>query len=139
MEKTQQYSHYSHDTARRVPRRDSLVSQFFLRTCIALFLFLSGYGLFHYGRCQLMGAGVSDDNKSSTSHDEASLSPLSATLSDSDASTLTTAEEASIRVPLEAHIMSKCPDAQYCLQQLVVPAMEQIHDKVDFRLSFIGR
>ncbi|PLN82087.1 hypothetical protein BDW42DRAFT_185055 [Aspergillus taichungensis] len=42
------------------------------------------------------------------------------------------------KVPLEAHIMSKCPDAQACLQQLVVPAMEQISDKVDFGLSFIA-
>lgn len=41
-------------------------------------------------------------------------------------------------VPLEAHIMSKCPDARDCLQDLVVPAMEQVVDKVDFTLSFIG-
>ncbi|KAJ5636395.1 uncharacterized protein N7484_009708 [Penicillium longicatenatum] len=44
----------------------------------------------------------------------------------------------STRVPLEAHIMSKCPDAQGCLQKLVLPAMEQISDKVDFKLSFIA-
>ena len=43
------------------------------------------------------------------------------------------------RIPLEAHIMSKCPDAKYCLQKLVLPAMEQISDKVDFKLSFIAR
>ncbi|PYH90255.1 gamma interferon inducible lysosomal thiol reductase [Aspergillus ellipticus CBS 707.79] len=42
------------------------------------------------------------------------------------------------KVPLEAHIMSKCPDARDCLQQLVLPAMEQISDKVDFELSFIA-
>ncbi|RAL04714.1 GILT family protein [Aspergillus ibericus CBS 121593] len=42
------------------------------------------------------------------------------------------------RIPLEAHIMSKCPDARDCLQQLVLPAMEQISDKVDFELSFIA-
>lgn len=41
-------------------------------------------------------------------------------------------------IPLEAHIMSKCPDAKDCLVDLVVPAMEQIVDKVDFRLSYIG-
>lgn len=41
-------------------------------------------------------------------------------------------------VPLEAHIMSKCPDARDCLRDLIVPAMEKISDKVDFRLSFIG-
>lgn len=43
------------------------------------------------------------------------------------------------KIPLEAHIMSKCPDAQACLQKLVLPAMERISDKVDFKLSFIAR
>jgi hypothetical protein len=43
------------------------------------------------------------------------------------------------KIPLEAHIMSKCPDAQACLQKLVLPAMEQISEKVDFKLSFIAR
>ena len=41
-------------------------------------------------------------------------------------------------VPLEAHVMSKCPDAKTCLEELVVPAMEQVVDVVDFRLSYIG-
>lgn len=41
-------------------------------------------------------------------------------------------------VPFEAHIMSKCPDAKTCLKELVVPAMEQVVDMVDFRLSYIG-
>ena len=49
------------------------------------------------------------------------------------------AEENVKKVALEAHIMSKCPDAKACLQMLVVPAMEQISDLVDFRLSYIGR
>lgn len=43
------------------------------------------------------------------------------------------------RIPLEAHIMSKCPDAKDCLQLLVVPTMVNISDKVDFRLSYIGK
>lgn len=43
------------------------------------------------------------------------------------------------RIPLEAHIMSKCPDAKDCLQKLVLPAMEHISDKVEFKLSFIAR
>ncbi|OJJ51152.1 hypothetical protein ASPZODRAFT_127176 [Penicilliopsis zonata CBS 506.65] len=42
------------------------------------------------------------------------------------------------KIPLEAHIMSKCPDARDCLQQLIVPAMEQISDKVEFQLSMIA-
>ncbi|KAK3390316.1 hypothetical protein B0H63DRAFT_111046 [Podospora didyma] len=41
-------------------------------------------------------------------------------------------------VPLEAHIMSKCPDAKDCLKQLVLPAMQRVYDKVNFTLSFIG-
>ncbi|POS75777.1 hypothetical protein DHEL01_v205828 [Diaporthe helianthi] len=41
-------------------------------------------------------------------------------------------------VPLEAHIMSKCPDARDCLQKLILPAMVRIVDKVNFTLSFIG-
>lgn len=42
-------------------------------------------------------------------------------------------------VPLEAHIMSKCPDARDCLRDLVVPAMEKVVDMVDFNLSYIGK
>jgi hypothetical protein len=54
-------------------------------------------------------------------------------------STSTTPDEFTKRIPLEAHIMSKCPDARDCLRDLVVPAMEKIEKKVDFRLSFIGK
>ncbi len=42
-------------------------------------------------------------------------------------------------VRLEAHIMSKCPDARDCLRDLVVPAMEKVVDMVDFNVSFIGK
>ncbi|KAI2613935.1 uncharacterized protein GGS25DRAFT_516793 [Hypoxylon fragiforme] len=41
-------------------------------------------------------------------------------------------------VPLEAHIMSKCPDAKDCLKEMVLPAMMRVSDKVDFTLSYIG-
>jgi hypothetical protein len=43
------------------------------------------------------------------------------------------------RVPLEAHIMSKCPDARDCLHDLVLPAMVNVSNLVDFKLSFIGK
>ena len=43
------------------------------------------------------------------------------------------------KVDLEVHIMSKCPDAKACLQELVVPAMEKLDEIIDFKLSFIGR
>ena len=52
-------------------------------------------------------------------------------------SKLSTSNQTSL-VPLEAHIMSKCPDARDCLRDLVVPTMEQVVDKVDFKLSYIG-
>lgn len=42
------------------------------------------------------------------------------------------------KVPLEAHIMSKCPDARDCIRELIVPTMEKVDDKVDFKLSFIA-
>ncbi|ORY65204.1 uncharacterized protein BCR38DRAFT_317640, partial [Pseudomassariella vexata] len=41
-------------------------------------------------------------------------------------------------VPLEAHIMSKCPDAKDCLKDLILPAMVRISNKVNFTLSYIG-
>ncbi|KAI5843044.1 hypothetical protein DFP73DRAFT_573834 [Morchella snyderi] len=43
------------------------------------------------------------------------------------------------KVPLEIHIMSKCPDARDCLELLVAPALKNVSDIVDFRMSFIGR
>lgn len=43
------------------------------------------------------------------------------------------------KVPLEAHIMSKCPDALDCLQLLVLPTMVEISDRIDFKLSYIGK
>ncbi|KAH6632732.1 hypothetical protein F5144DRAFT_603451 [Chaetomium tenue] len=42
-------------------------------------------------------------------------------------------------IPLEAHIMSKCPDAKDCLRELVLPTMQRVYDKVNFTLSFIGK
>ncbi|KAK3994911.1 hypothetical protein QBC44DRAFT_211880, partial [Cladorrhinum sp. PSN332] len=41
-------------------------------------------------------------------------------------------------IPLEAHIMSKCPDAKDCLRDLVLPTMQKAYNKVNFTLSFIG-
>ena len=46
---------------------------------------------------------------------------------------------ADTKVPLEIHIMSKCPDATDCLELLIAPALEEIEPLVDFQMSFIGR
>ena len=44
------------------------------------------------------------------------------------------------KVQLEIHIMSKCPDARDCMEDLVFPALGKLGpDMVDFRMSFIGK
>jgi hypothetical protein len=45
------------------------------------------------------------------------------------------------KVRLEAHIMSKCPDARDCLRDLILPVMQrpEVQGRVDVRLSYIGR
>ncbi|KAK8160961.1 hypothetical protein IWX90DRAFT_283235 [Phyllosticta citrichinensis] len=42
------------------------------------------------------------------------------------------------KVPLEAHIMSKCPDARDCLRDLVLPVMAELSPHIAFTLSYIG-
>lgn len=42
------------------------------------------------------------------------------------------------KVALETHIMSKCPDAKDCLHDMILPAMQNVSHKVDFKLSYIG-
>ncbi|KAI0535963.1 hypothetical protein GGR58DRAFT_514971 [Xylaria digitata] len=41
-------------------------------------------------------------------------------------------------IPLEAHIISKCPDTRDCLRELLLPAMIRVHEKVNFTLTYIG-
>ncbi len=48
-------------------------------------------------------------------------------------------EKTNKTVPLEIHIMSKCPDARDCLRELVVPTMVNVSEKVNLTMSFIGR
>lgn len=48
-------------------------------------------------------------------------------------------EGAKDKVPLEVHVMSKCPDARDCLRELIVPTMVNVSEKVNFTMSFIGR
>lgn len=105
-----------------------------LRRLLVALLALSVVSAFlHFGPSCFNPAGILNGNEAIVAQD------VHPALRDGDSLPSATGEPSSNRVPLEAHIMSKCPDAKYCLQQLVVPAMEQIHDKVDFSLSFIGR
>ncbi|KAF2719100.1 hypothetical protein K431DRAFT_229434 [Polychaeton citri CBS 116435] len=43
------------------------------------------------------------------------------------------------RVPLDVHIMSKCPDARDCLHDMILPAMVNVSHLVKFNLDFIGK
>ncbi|KAK7958250.1 hypothetical protein PG988_013098 [Apiospora saccharicola] len=49
------------------------------------------------------------------------------------------AHDAGALVPLEAHIMSKCPDAKDCLKEMILPSMMRVYEKVNFTLSYIGK
>lgn len=107
------------------------------RVAIGILLFvLSTLGYRGYRDAIAWNMAVSRNLEISTSEQENSANPsiplipaVPPVLQDFNGSAL---------VPLEAHIMSKCPDARDCLRDLIVPAMERISDKVDFRLSFIG-
>lgn len=85
------------------------------------------------------GCGKHHSEESTPPGIPVSWSPDSADQTWKESNTQPQADLADTKIPLEAHIMSKCPDAQVCLQKLVLPAMEQISDNVDFRLSFIAR
>jgi hypothetical protein len=42
-------------------------------------------------------------------------------------------------VPLDAHLMSKCPDARDCLRDLILPVMQRVGSKVSYTSYFVGR
>ncbi|WEW57404.1 hypothetical protein PRK78_002871 [Emydomyces testavorans] len=107
------------------PRESWKISRFFQNIILATCLCLSIYAFFHKAHFPTRYGAVMEDKKTApifSTDDNAGKDP----------------NPSSKKVPLEAHIMSKCPDAKYCLLDLIVPAMVEIHDKVDFKLSFIG-
>lgn len=88
------------------------------------------YGLYAFGSFSSFA------NTSPTSHTEAVVTPDRPTTSvdtTHDVSPVTGS-----LVPLEAHIISKCPDTRDCLRELLLPAMIQVHEKVNFTLTYIG-
>ncbi|PGH11738.1 hypothetical protein AJ80_06999 [Polytolypa hystricis UAMH7299] len=124
----------------RFQRQDRRVSHFVRRCLVALCICLVIYVAFY--RPHASSRSNSDPESIPETNDDGKdpvQQPLSATLDDVETSESSFDAATGHRVPLEAHIMSKCPDARYCLDELIVPAMVQIHDKVKFRLSFIGR
>jgi cytochrome c-type biogenesis protein CcmH/NrfG len=96
---------------------------------VIMLLISSMYMLLRYNGTTVWDVAGPRDVKDSSTKQEILENPSTPLLPNEDGSAL---------VPLEAHIMSKCPDARDCLRDLIVPAMEKISDKVDFRLSFIG-
>ena len=101
-----------------IPHKRSRRKAIILLPCILLLWITLKY--VSYGGSRIV---TSPDHKISWVHSIKDLQPLA---------------NNSALVPLEAHIMSKCPDAKDCLRDLVVPAMEKVVGIVDFRLSFIG-
>lgn len=89
---------------------------------VLLFLVLTFRPLANYG-----GVSVSFGEGRSSGSREGDSSSTSASTTTKDL------------VPLEAHIMSKCPDARDCLKELVLPAMMRVNNKVNFTLSYIGK
>jgi hypothetical protein len=41
-------------------------------------------------------------------------------------------------IALEAHIMSKCPDAKDCIHDLIIPVMSQLSAHINLTISYIG-
>lgn len=124
-------------------RRDRVISRFcriFVAAClgftILVYLFVSGSftPVVNHVKCLSNGVAGIDCHVPTTV--EGHPNPLTPRPNERDESAF---KNSSNKVPLEAHIMSKCPDARDCLQQLVVPAMEQVSGLVDFDLSFIAR
>ena len=100
----------------------------FLRILTATASIISLYILLNYLGVTVPGERITNLSKPCTKHEAPSNSPNPELLHSNPPKL----------VPLEAHIMSKCPDARDCLRDLIVPAMERISSNVDFRLSFIG-
>ncbi|KAI2635462.1 hypothetical protein GGS21DRAFT_83538 [Xylaria nigripes] len=88
------------------------------------------YGLYTYGLFpSIKGALVTSHTGSVTESDAYAASNISE---------LDVSSEARKLVPLEAHVISKCPDTRDCLRELLLPAMIRVHDKVNFGLTYIG-
>ncbi|KAK2731974.1 hypothetical protein FQN55_004302 [Onygenales sp. PD_40] len=115
--------------------RDRKISRLFRRSFIAICLCLGIYALVHQPH---FPSGYVFDLNTGKRPLQGEDKLDSATPLRGDKNNLPVAAGEPKRVPLEAHVMSQCPDARDCLEKLIVPTMVQVHDKVDFRLSFIG-
>lgn len=145
----QDNSHADAVASLSLSRRDRATSRSFWRfltaVCLgfAIYWFVSGSYVpaVNHVKCHFRGHGLTkgtpgDDCDDPTTAADGSAVPLGQHPMEQHGLAF---KDSSNKVPLEAHIMSKCPDARDCLRELVVPAMEQISGLVDFDLSFIAR
>lgn len=143
-------SHVNVTASSSLSRRDRAISRsfwrFFIAACLgfAIYWFVSGSYVpaINHVKCHFRGHGLTngiatgDDCDVPTTAVDGNAVPLAQRPNERHDLAF---KNSSNKVPLEAHIMSKCPDARDCLRELVVPAMEQISGLVDFDLSFIAR
>ncbi|OAX78298.1 hypothetical protein ACJ72_07396 [Emergomyces africanus] len=125
--------HRAGEFAKPRAHRDRKILRLFRRSSIVICLCLITYALIHKSHFPY-GYLIGNNVKGRTG--QLGAVPLWGNNNNNDDAPVVV--DNSQLVPLEAHIMSKCPDAHYCLENLIVPTMVQVHDKVDFRLSFIG-
>ncbi|KAI1823617.1 hypothetical protein F4861DRAFT_539830 [Xylaria intraflava] len=98
-----------------------------------LFLLLSVitiYGLYSYGLIPSLTSALSTPR---TQQAKVPNTAAVSNLADQDVSS-----GSRELVPLEAHVISKCPDTRDCLKELLLPAIIQVHNKVNFTLTYIG-
>jgi len=121
----------------RPPRRHRTVALFLILTIVLYCLYGGNYTATHVNRFAQSPVGGAGISLELLSPGKPQLGLHGTALATPAAAAATAAVNRNL-VPLEAHIMSKCPDAKDCLKELVLPAMMRVYDKVNFTLSYIG-
>ncbi|KAI1203099.1 hypothetical protein F5X97DRAFT_158050 [Nemania serpens] len=99
-----------------------------------LLIALTTYGLYAFGLFSFTSRSLSLSHHAESEIVRISDSP---TVGDVAASAVPTVASREL-VPLEAHVISKCPDTRDCLRELLLPTMIRAYDKVNFTLTYIG-
>lgn len=102
-----------------------------------LLIALAAYGLYAFGSFSFTGKSLS---LSPHAEPEPVRTSDALTVGDVAASAASAVPTVASRelVPLEAHVISKCPDTRDCLRELLLPTMIRAYDKVNFTLTYIG-
>ncbi|KAI1118835.1 hypothetical protein F5Y14DRAFT_446646 [Nemania sp. NC0429] len=99
-----------------------------------LLIALATYGLYAFGVFSFTTKSLSLSRYAGSEPLRSSDPP---TVGDAAASAVPTVAGKDL-VPLEAHVISKCPDTRDCLRELLLPTMIRAYDKVNFTLTYIG-